>query len=303
MNKIVLEVIEEVVHSDNIFTDEPMCKHTTFKIGGNADIYVKPQDITELSKIIKICNLEREDYFILGNGSNLLVADDGYRGVVIQMYNNYNSIEVKGNSIVAEAGALMSRIAKVAYEHELTGLEFSAGIPGTIGGGTMMNAGAYGGELKDVITRVEAVSREGELYTLGKEDLEFEYRTSVFEKNNSIVTKVTMELKRGLKAEIKARMDELSKARISKQPLEYPSAGSTFKRPEGYFAGKLIMDSGLRGKQIGGAKVSDKHCGFVINTGGATAKDVVDLIDFITEKVYADFGVRLDTEVKKLGSF
>ena len=280
-----------------------MCKHTTFKIGGNADIYVKPQNTTELSKIIKICNLEKEDYFILGNGSNLLVADDGYRGVVIQMYNNYNNIEIKEHSIVAEAGALMSKIANVACENELTGLEFSAGIPGTIGGGAMMNAGAYGGELKDVITKVEAVSKEGELYTLDKADLEFGYRTSIFEKNNSIVTKVTIELNKSIKAEIKEKMDELSRARISKQPLEYPSAGSTFKRPEGYFAGKLIMDAGLRGKQIGGAKVSDKHCGFIINAGGATAKDVMDLIDFIIQKVYADFGVRLETEVKKLGSF
>lgn len=303
MNKRVLEAIKEVIHSDNIYTNEPMCKHTTFKIGGNADIYVKPQNTTELSKIIKICNLEKEDYFILGNGSNLLVADDGYRGVVIQMYNNYNNIEIKEHSIVAEAGALMSKIANVACENELTGLEFSAGIPGTIGGGAMMNAGAYGGELKDVITKVEAVSKEGELYTLDKADLEFGYRTSIFEKNNSIVTKVTIELNKGIKAEIKAKMDELSRARISKQPLEYPSAGSTFKRPEGYFAGKLIMDAGLRGKQIGGAKVSDKHCGFIINAGGATAKDVMDLIDFIIQKVYADFGVRLETEVKKLGSF
>ncbi len=303
MSKTILEALKDIIPEKLILIDEPMSNHTTFKIGGNADVYIKPESIEQISTIIKACIDNCEPYFILGNGSNLLVSDKGYRGVVIQIYNNLDSIIIEDTKIKVSAGALLSKMANIAKENSLTGMEFAAGIPGTIGGGTVMNAGAYGGELKDIIDTVTVLDKNGNIITLSNKDMEFGYRTSVVEQNGYIVVETTINLEKGNKSDIISKMDELKEARVSKQPLEYPSAGSTFKRPEGYFAGKLIMDAGLRGKSIGGAKISDKHCGFVINTGGATAKDVIELIEDVTKEVENQFGVTLETEVKMLGDF
>ena len=240
-------------------------------------------------------------YYVLGNGSNLLVSDDGYPGVVLEIADKMNTIRVEGNSIIAQAGALMSKIAHVAYEQGLTGFEFAAGIPGTIGGGVVMNAGAYGGELKNVVTTVEVLDQNGEFLSLDNQTMEFGYRTSILKKHPFIVTEVRIGLQEGCKEEIKATMDDLAAKRREKQPLEYPSAGSTFKRPEGYFAGKLIMDAGLRGYQVGGAQVSEKHCGFVINKGDATAADVKQLVADVQREVKRQFDVELEPEVIFLG--
>lgn len=242
-------------------------------------------------------------YYILGNGSNLLVGDKGYRGVIIQIYKEMNAIEINDNIIKVQAGALLSRIGNRALEAGLTGFEFASGIPGTIGGAVVMNAGAYGGEMKDILFDATVLTPEGTVMTLKNEELELGYRTSIIAKKGYIVLGATIALKAGDKEAIKARMDELRVQRTTKQPLEYPSAGSTFKRPEGYFAGKLIQDSGLRGFQVGGAQVSEKHCGFVINKDNATAADVLELMRQVSEIVQEKFGVTLEPEVKKLGEF
>ncbi len=303
MSKTILEALRDIIPEKLILIDEPMSKHTTFKIGGIADIYVKPESVEQIAAIIKLCVDNKEPYFILGNGSNLLVSDKGYRGVVIQIYNNMESIIIDDTMMKVSAGILLSKIANAAKENDLTGIEFAAGIPGTIGGGIVMNAGAYGGELSDIIDTVTVLDQGGNIITLSNEDMEFGYRTSIIEANRYIVIEATINLKKGDRATIVARMDELREARVSKQPLEYPSAGSTFKRPEGYFAGKLIMDAGLRGKSVGGAKISDKHCGFVINTGEATAKDVIGLIEEVTKEVENQYDITLETEVKMIGDF
>lgn len=242
-------------------------------------------------------------YYIVGNGSNLLVSDKGYEGVIIQIYKQMNQVKVEGAQIHAQAGALLSMIAKRALDAELTGFEFAAGIPGTLGGACVMNAGAYGGEMKDVLKSVTVLTDKGEVKTLAKEELELGYRTSVIAKKGYIVLEAVLELQKGEKEKIQAVMDDLKERRVTKQPLEYPSAGSTFKRPEGYFAGKLIQDAGLRGFQVGGAQVSEKHCGFVINKDQATASDVMNLMNQVSDKVYEEFGVRLQPEVKRLGEF
>lgn len=289
--------------SDNVYCAEPMKKHTTFKIGGPADYYVCPHSMEELQETVKICRSERMPFFILGNGSNLLVSDRGYRGTVIQIWKNLSDIEVRGHYITAQAGALLSKLASEALEEELTGMEFASGIPGTLGGAVVMNAGAYGREMKDVLREVEVLDTEGNIRVLKKEELELGYRTSIIKEKGYIVLSAVLELEKGDAAQIKAVMEELKESRVSKQPLNMPSAGSTFKRPEGYFAGKLIMDAGLRGFSIGGAQVSEKHCGFVVNKGEATAADVWDLIKEVQERVYEQFGVKLETEVKFLGEF
>ena len=242
-------------------------------------------------------------YYILGNGSNLLVSDKGYRGLILQIYKEMNRIEVHGTRVKAQAGALLSKIGAAAYEAGLTGFEFASGIPGAVGGAVVMNAGAYGGEMKDVLESVTVITPEGKLLTLSNGELELGYRTSIVARKGYIVVEAVFELQTGDKKEIRARMDELKQQRTSKQPLEYPSAGSTFKRPEGYFAGKLIQDAGLRGFQIGGAQVSEKHCGFVINKSGATAADIAELIRQVSEQVMQQFGVKLEPEVKRLGEF
>ena len=289
--------------SDNVKQQEPMSRHTTFRIGGPADFYLCPHSTNEVQEIVEICKEEKLPYFVLGNGSNLLVSDKGYRGVVIQLWKNFSDITVKDCCIQAKAGALLSKVAAEALEAGLTGMEFASGIPGTIGGAAFMNAGAYGGEMKDIIKSVKVLDTQGEGRVLPKEELKMGYRTSIVKEKGYTVLSVELELTRGNQEEIRNTMEDLKERRTSKQPLEMPSAGSTFKRPEGYFAGKLIMDSGLRGFSVGGAQVSEKHCGFVVNKGGATAMDVLNLIREVQRRVKEQFGVDLETEVRFLGEF
>ena len=289
--------------TDNVKQQEPMSRHTTFRIGGPADFYLCPHSTNEVQEIVEICKEEKLPYFVLGNGSNLLVSDKGYRGVVIQLWKNFSDITVKDCCIQAKAGALLSKVAAEALEAGLTGMEFASGIPGTIGGAAFMNAGAYGGEMKDIIKSVKVLDTQGEVRVLPKEELKMGYRTSIVKEKGYTVLSVELELTRGNQEEIRNTMEDLKERRTSKQPLEMPSAGSTFKRPEGYFAGKLIMDSGLRGFSVGGAQVSEKHCGFVVNKGGATAMDVLNLIREVQRRVKEQFGVDLETEVRFLGEF
>lgn len=299
----IYDKVVDIVGEENVHTDEPMSRHTTFRIGGNADYFVKPGNADEVAAVIVVCRKYNIPYFILGNGSNLLVSDDGYRGMIINIMDNMDSVTVDGRIITAQAGAMLVRVSVMARDNALTGLEFASGIPGTIGGAVYMNAGAYGGEMKNVVKTVRAIDEYGRIYELDSEKMDFSYRHSIVEERKLIVLEVTLELEHGSREAIDDRMKELAEARRSKQPLEYPSAGSTFKRPEGYFAGKLIMDAGLRGYSVGGAQVAEKHCGFVINKGGATASDVVELIRDVQHDVDDKFGVTLEPEVKMLGEF
>ena len=299
----IYDKVVDIVGEENVHTDEPMSIHTTFRIGGNADYFVKPGNADEVAAVIAVCREYSIPYFILGNGSNLLVSDDGYRGMIINIMDNMDSVTVDGRIITAQAGAMLVRVSVMARDNALTGLEFASGIPGTIGGAVYMNAGAYGGEMKNVVKTVRAIDEYGRIYELDSEKMDFSYRHSIVEERKLIVLEVTLELEHGSREAIDDRMKELAEARRSKQPLEYPSAGSTFKRPEGYFAGKLIMDAGLRGYSVGGAQVAEKHCGFVINKGGATASDVVELIRDVQHDVDDKFGVTLEPEVKMLGEF
>lgn len=289
------------ISESNIKENEYMSNHTTFKIGGQAELFVAPTTAEELVYAIKVCKEHQVPYYIIGNGSNLLVPDEGLEGVVIEVYKNLNTIEIENGVITAYAGALLSKIAQTALDNSLTGFEFAHGIPGTLGGAVAMNAGAYGGEMKDVLLEATVIDEEGEVQILSLEELNLGYRTSIVSQKGYTVVAAKIKLEMGEVETIKAYMKDLAGRRRDKQPLEYASAGSTFKRPEGYFAGKLIMDSGLRGYQIGGAQVSDKHCGFIINTGNATCKDVKDLIAHVQKEVKNQFGVELETEVKMIG--
>ena len=293
----------EIAGKENVLRDEPMNRHTTFRIGGPADYLVSPVTEGQLAGLLSYCRETDCPFFLLGNGSNLLVGDGGFRGVVIQLFRNWNEIRQEENVFHAKAGAMLSTLAKMAQSSSLTGLEFASGIPGTLGGAVMMNAGAYGGEMKDVVTSVRAMDTEGQIHTFTNEQMEFGYRTSLVERGKLIVLEASLELTRGDGNAIAERMEELREKRTSKQPLELPSAGSTFKRPEGYFAGKLIMEAGLAGFSVGGAQVSPKHCGFVVNTGGATAKDVRTLMEKVQETVKEQTGVWLEPEVRMLGEF
>ena len=299
----IIKRLEQTVESDQFLREEPMKKHITFRVGGPAACFLTPSTKEQIREILHICQEEKTPYFILGNGSNLLVSDQGFEGVVLQVYKNMNQVTVEGEHLRVQAGALLSATARKALEAGLTGMEFAAGIPGTMGGAVVMNAGAYGGEMKDILESVTVLTPEGEQKELKNEELQLGYRTSVVKEKGYIVLEAVLSLKKGDPEAIKSRMDELKQQRVTKQPLEYPSAGSTFKRPEGYFAGKLIQDAGLRGYQVGGAQVSEKHCGFVINKENATAKDVVDLIHDVQRIVYEKFQVQLETEVKFLGEF
>ena len=299
----IIKRLEQTVESDQFLREEPMKKHITFRVGGPAACFLTPSTKEQIREILHICQEEKTPYFILGNGSNLLVSDQGFDGVVLQVYKNMNQVTVEGEHLRVQAGALLSATARKALEAGLTGMEFAAGIPGTMGGAVVMNAGAYGGEMKDILESVTVLTPEGEQKELKNEELQLGYRTSVVKEKGYIVLEAVLSLKKGDPEAIKSRMDELKEQRVTKQPLEYPSAGSTFKRPEGYFSGKLIQDAGLRGYQVGGAQVSEKHCGFVINKENATAKDVVDLIHDVQRIVYEKFQVQLETEVKFLGEF
>lgn len=303
MDQKIIERFSNLLGNEKVRINEPMNRHTTFRIGGPADYFLLPSSSEEVKGILEICKEESLQYFILGNGSNLLVSDEGYRGVIIQLYRNYGGLTVEGTEIRAGAGVLLSQIAATARNESLTGFEFAGGIPGTLGGAVVMNAGAYGGELKDVLKEAVVMDREGNIFTVPVEKLAMGYRTSLVKTAGYLVLEAVISLKKGSQEEIRDTMKDLTDRRISKQPLEYPSAGSTFKRPEGYFAGKLIMDAGLRGYQVGDAQVSEKHCGFVINRGNATAADVLTLIENVREKVQEQFGVTLEPEVKFLGEF
>ena len=297
MNDQFLTELQNVMGGSGIF----MKKHTTFRVGGPADVLVQP-DETALAAILALCRQYHVSYSFIGNGSNLLVGDKGIRGVVIEMTDPMGNIEVDGTKITAQAGAMLSKIANTAASNGLGGMEF-AGIPGSVGGAVVMNAGAYGGEMKDIIEKVYVLDENGAQLELDRDALDLGYRHSCIPEKKYIVTKVVLELVPRNEAEIRSEMKELNEKRAEKQPLQYPSAGSTFKRPEGYFAGKLIMDAGLRGYQVGGAQVSEKHCGFVINKGDATAADICQLMRDVSDKVQAQFGVVLEPEVKMIGEF
>ncbi len=302
MNSFFLQQLKDLVGEECIFRDEEMSRHTTFKTGGPADFFVRPGSEEDVSRLVWYLNETGREYFILGNGSNLLVSDLGYRGVVIDL-SALNGISLEGNVITAGAGAALSRVASTAVSEGLCGMEGLSGIPGTVGGAAVMNAGAYGDEISMVIKRVKVAAGKGDFVNISKREMKFGYRSSVFRSHRYAIISAEFELERGDRQEIEKKVAEYTASRRKKQPLEFPSAGSTFKRPEGYFAGKLIMDAGLSGYTIGGAKVSDKHCGFIINTGRATSADIYDLINEVREKVYSRFGIRLEPEVCMLGEF
>lgn len=297
----IKKLLIERLTKDNVFFNEPMNNHTSFKIGGKADIFVTPEKEEDILFLLKLFENENINYYFMGNGTNLIVKDKGYRGAVIQLFKKYNKIELKNNYIInAQSGALLSSVSKFALKNCLKGMEFASGIPGTIGGAICMNAGAYDGEMKDIVKSIKVI-KDGKIFSLNSKEADFGYRKSRISNENMIVLSSELILKKDDYDNIKNKMLDFSKRRTEKQPLEFPSAGSTFKRPEGYFAGKLIMDSGLRGYKIGGAMVSEKHCGFVINTGNATCSDVINIIEHIKKTVFEKFGVMLNAEVKIIG--
>lgn len=319
MNEGFYQKLRKVLNENQIMIEEPLAKHTTFQIGGPAQFLLLPETFIQIETVIKICKEENMPFYVLGNGSNLLVSDKGYNGTVVKLSQTFSEItieeikhEVKIGSddqedqifqVKAQAGVLLSKLANEIAENGFTGFEFAAGIPGTLGGAVTMNAGAYGGEIKDCIIDATVLDQEGNFLKLCKEELNLGYRQSIIQEKNYIVLEASFQFKKGKKEEIKRKIQELNARRREKQPLEYPSAGSTFKRPEGYYAGKLIMDSGLRGYQVGNAQISEKHCGFVINKGGATAIEVRTLISEVIQIVYNKFGVMLEPEVRFLGEF
>lgn len=281
--------------------DEPLKSHTTFKIGGNCIALIEPREISDIIEAVKICRKNNIKFFVIGNGSNLLVPDEGYNGVIIKLKSEFSKIEVEGDYLIVNSGAKLSEVYTVAYENSLTGFEFASGIPGTIGGAIYMNAGAYGGEMKDIVESVEVLDLDNfELRELKNEELEFSYRKSIIQRRNYIVTTIKLKLQKGNKEEINAVYEDLRERRNSKQPLNFGSAGSTFKRPEGHFASKLIEDAGLKGYHINDAWVSEKHSGFIVNKGNASFKEVMELIEYVQKVVFEKFGVKLETEVRIL---
>ena len=291
--------LREIVGEEHVQENVSLAGYTTFRIGGPADVLVQAGEEEQLEKVLAWCQESGRPWILLGRGSNVLVDDAGFRGTVILLDGTLAQIEVRGDQITAGAGASLARIARTALEHELTGVEYAAGIPGTLGGAVYMNAGAYGGEIGRTVSSVRYLDREG-IHEIGPEEAGFEYRSSRFMRENAIVLGAEMTLQPGDRQAIMDRMQELAEQRKSKQPLEYPSAGSMFKRPEGFFAGKLIQDAGLAGYSVGGAQVSEKHCGFVINRGNATAEDVRELVRQVADRVEQTFGVRLEPEVRYL---
>ncbi len=290
--------LKELAGADNYFENEPMKEHTTFKTGGPADYYVEPDSILRLCEITDMCRSAGVRHMILGNGSNVLFSDEGYAGVVIGIGSRISEITREGEEIKAMSGAMLSALSAKAAGAGLTGLEFASGIPGSVGGAVVMNAGAYGGEITDVITGALVYDSEGNIIRLSHDELELGYRTSVIQKKGYIVLEAYFKLERGNEEEILARMKELNAKRRDKQPLNLPSAGSTFKRPEGYYAAALIEECGLKGYAVGDAMVSKKHSGFVVNTGNATTRDILDVIEHVRNTVYEKKGVMLETEVK-----
>lgn len=302
INQDFYNKLAEIVSPEEILKNEAMSKHTTFRIGGNADVFVSPK-VSQIASLIKLAKEYDVPVTVIGNGSNLLVADKGVRGLVLSFGKEAEEIMVDGSCMIVSAGALLSKIAAEAAKRSLTGFEFAAGIPGTLGGAIVMNAGAYGGEIKDVLISATVLTPEGEVLELSNSELDLSYRHSCIPEKEYIVLEAVLEFMPSEEADIREKMDDYKKRRVEKQPLEYPSAGSTFKRPEGHFAGKLIEDAGLRGYTVGGAQVSEKHCGFVVNKGDATAADVLGLIEDVKKIVYDKFQVELEPEVKMIGEF
>ena len=297
-----INYIEELKSICNtVLLNEPMSLHTSFRTGGPAEVFIKAESTENIISAIDIAKKYNKQYIITGNGSNILVKDGGIDGIVINIGNEMSKIKCDGTKIYAQAGAMLSALATAAADEELTGLEFASGIPGTVGGAVFMNAGAYDGEIKDIIEYADVIDSEGNTHRLIKDELELSYRHSVIAEKNMIVVGAMFNLNKGIKKNITDKMADFAKRRRDKQPLNYPSAGSTFKRPEGYFAGKLIEDSGLKGKTVGGAQVSEKHAGFVVNIGNATSSDIIALMDGCIETVYNKFGVKLEPEVRILG--
>jgi len=303
MDKSFLNKIEAFADKGALILGEPLCNHTTFRVGGKADAFLSVRNEEQLKKAVLLCKEYEVPFLVLGNGSNLLVSDNGYRGMVILIGKDMSDIRVEGTRVTALAGATLGSVAQVAAKNSLGGMEFASGIPGTIGGAIVMNAGAYDGEMKMVVEEVRVLTQDGAILTLSNEELEFSYRTSRVKKERMIVLSVTLLLQPQKQELIYEKMNDFAARRREKQPLEFPSAGSTFKRPEGMFAGKLIMDAGLRGYSVGDAQVSEKHCGFVINKGNATAEEISRLILDVQGKVKESFGVTLETEVIFIGDF
>jgi len=301
INENFIEACRKFLKPEQLLLDAPMREHTTFEIGGPADCLLKPASMEETQQILRLVKEYDLPLTFVGNGSNMLVSDKGIRGVVVNFADTFNAIQVEGTKMTVGAGALLKDIAEAAAQHSLAGLEFACGIPGSIGGAVFMNAGAYGGETKSVVKAVRAVNRDGEVKTYGLDELELGYRHSIFQTNGEAIVEVELELTPGSEEEIRASIADFTQRRESKQPLEMPSAGSTFKRPEGYFAGTLIDQTGLKGLSVGGAQVSTKHAGFVVNKGGATAADVINLIHEVQKRVKEAHGVELQPEVRLIG--
>lgn len=297
----LLKKMQEYIPKELIYIDEPMRNHISFRTGGNADFFIIPNNLNQLINLIQMCRQNQLPYYIMGNGSNLLVRDKGFRGAIIQIYKNMSEVKITGEEVWAESGILLSSLSNKLMNEHLTGFEFAGGIPGTLGGAIYMNAGAYGGEIKQILISADVIDEYGNMITLTNEELKLDYRRSILQEKGYIVLNAKLKLQKGNIDEIKERMRYLTEQRKAKQPLEMPSAGSTFKRPQGYYAGKLIMDTGLKGHSIGGAQVSEKHCGFVVNKGNASAKDIIELIKHIQNKVQEKFGVFMEPEVRIIG--
>lgn len=293
----------DICGNENVLPKEPLSRHTTFKTGGAAKALVYVCDEEKLKAVIKLCKDEKEPFFILGNGSNLLVSDEGFDGIAIKLSGDFLKTSVEGDRLIAGAGVILSKVCMLARDNSLEGLEFAFGIPGTVGGAMVMNAGAYGGEMKNVVESVRMLEADGTVRDYLNSELAFDYRDSILKHKDLIALRTVFKLERGNKTEIAAKMDELLGRRREKQPLEFPSAGSTFKRPEGYFAGKLIEDAGLKGLRVGGASVSVKHSGFIVNDQKATSKDIDELINLVRSKVRDEFNVTLEPEVIRIGEF
>lgn len=296
-----IENLKAVMAIENIKQNEPMKNHTSFKVGGPADLFLMPQSQDELQKVLAICKKSQKNLYIMGNGSNLIVRDGGYSGIIINT-KALSQVKTDGETLIAEPGISLKDLANIALEEKLTGLEFASGIPGSLGGAVTMNAGAYDGEMKGVIKSIQIITEDGCLKTIPQSECAFGYRSSILQQHNWVLVSVELQLKQGDYQAINEKMLDLNTQRKTKQPLEYPSAGSTFRRPEGYYAGKLVQDAGFKGYALGGAQVSEKHSGFVINKGGATAADILNLIGAIQAGVKEKFNVDLKTEVIVIGN-
>ena len=294
--------LSEIVGIENLIENCDMSKFTSFRAGGRADYLVQPQSVDQLKSVLQLLAGGDTEYMVMGNGSNILVKDSGYKGVIVKLGDAFNSIDIEGTVLVAGSGTLMSQVAKAALDKSLTGFEFASGIPGSLGGAVFMNAGAYGGEMVQIVKEARLVAKDGSReYTLSCDELELSYRHSVLHDTGDIVVSVTLQLEEGNKEEISATMKELAAKRNEKQPVHLPSAGSFFKRPEGYFAGKLVQDAGMKGFSVGAAQVSPLHSGFVVNNGGATATEILQLMEIVQAAVLEQFGVKLEPEVRIIG--